>query len=69
MKTIISELDFLKKQVFIETKRLKKERLLSLANKLIKNVPDPRNAKEHYISFLRNKNKKSVKKSEIITQL
>ena len=48
MKTIISELDFLNKKVFIETKGLKKERLLSLANKLIKNVPDPRNAKEHY---------------------
>ena len=45
----------------------KKRRLLSLANKLIKNVPDPRNAKEHYESFLRKKNRKSVKQSEIIT--
>ena len=37
-----------------------------LANKLIKNIPDPRNAKEHYESFLRKKNRKSVKQSEII---
>ena len=32
-------------------KRLKKERLLLLANKLIKNIPDPHNAKEYYKSF------------------
>ena len=38
-----------------------------LANKLIKNIPDPRNAKEHYESFLRKKNRKSVKQSEIVT--
>ena len=34
------------------------------ANKLIKN---PRNPKEHYQSFIRKKNRKSVKQSEIIT--
>ena len=32
-----------------------------LANKLIKKTPDPRNAKEHYQSFLKKKNRKSVK--------
>ena len=37
-----------------------------LANKLIEKVHDPRNAKEHE-SFLRKKNRKSVKQSEIIT--
>ena len=37
-----------------------------LANKLIEKTSDPRNAKEHYQSFIRKK-KKSVKKSEIIT--
>ena len=37
------------------------------ANKLIQKVPDPRNAKEHYQSFIRKKNRKSVKQSEIIT--
>ena len=30
-------------------------------------MPDPRNAKEHYQSFIRKKNTKSVKQSEIIT--
>ena len=38
-----------------------------LAKKLIKKVPDSRNTKEHYESFLRKKNKKSVKQSKIIT--
>ena len=42
---------------------LKRKDLFLLANKLIENVPDPRNAKEHYESFLRKKNRKS----EIIT--
>ena len=31
-------------------------------------MPDPRNAKEHYQSFIRKKNTKSVKQSKIITQ-
>ena len=47
-------------------KRLKKD-LLLLPNKLIEKIPDPRNAKEHYQSFIRKKNRKSVKQSEIIT--
>ena len=38
-----------------------------LPNKLIEKIPDPRNAKEHYQSFIRKKNRKSVKQSEIIT--
>ena len=38
-----------------------------LANKLIKNILDPCNAKEHYQSFIIKKNRKSVKQSEIIT--
>ena len=38
-----------------------------LANKLIEKVPDPRKAKEHYQSFIRKKNRKSVKQSEMIT--
>ena len=29
-------------------KRLERKDLLLLANKLIKNIPDPRNAKQHY---------------------
>ena len=46
---------------------LEKKNLLLLANKLIETIPDPRNAKEHYQSFMRKKNRKSVKQSEIIT--
>ena len=38
-----------------------------LASKLIKNIPDSRNAKEHYESSLRKKNRESVKQPEIIT--
>ena len=38
-----------------------------LANKLIENIPDPPDAKEHHWSFIRKKNRKSVKQSEIIT--
>ena len=30
-------------------------------------IPDPRNAKEHYQSFIRKKTTKSVKQSEMIT--
>ena len=35
--------------------------------KLIEKVPDPRNAKEHYELFLREKSRKSVKQLELIT--
>ena len=38
-----------------------------ISNKLIKVMPDPRNTKEHYKSFVKEENRKSVKKSEIIT--
>ena len=48
-------------------KRLKKINLLLLANKLIAELSDSRNAKEHYQSFTMKKNGKSVKQTEIIT--
>ena len=48
-------------------KRKKKKKMLLLASKLIEKIPDSRNAKEHYQSFIRKKNTKSVKQSEIIT--
>ena len=67
MKTIINELDFLVKKVLVYSNAWRKERLLLLANKFIENIPDLSNAKEHYESFLRKKNRKSVKQSEIIT--
>ena len=48
-------------------KRLKKIYLLLLTNKLIEKILDRRNAKEHYQSFIKKKNSKSVKQSEVIT--
>ena len=60
LKTVIKELDFFKKQLlFSET--LEKKDLLLRTNKLIEKIPDPRNAKEYYQSFIRKKNRKSVK--------
>ena len=41
--------------------------LLLLANKLIEKIPDPRNSRKYYQSFVRKKNTKSVKQSETIT--
>ena len=45
-------------------KRLNKKSLLLLPNKLMKNISDPRNAKERYQSFIIKKNRKSVNQSE-----
>ena len=39
-------------------KSLKKKDLLLLANELLEKVPDPHNAKEHYQSFIKKKNRK-----------
>ena len=39
-----------------------------LVTKLIDKIADSRNRKEHYQSFLRKKNTKSVNKTELITQ-
>ena len=50
-------------------KRLgKKKDLFLLATKLTEEIPDPRNANEHYQPFIRKKNTKSLKQSKIITQ-
>ena len=51
---------------YYSMKRLKRKDLLLLAIKLIEKVSDLCNAKEHYESFLRKKNRKSVKQSEVI---
>ena len=65
LKIIINELVFLRKTVSM--KRLKNKDLLLLENKLIEKIPDPRNAKEHYQSFIRKINAKSVEQSKVIT--
>ena len=56
---------FSKESSYYSLKHLKKKDFL-LADILIKKLPAPRNAKEHYQSFIRKKNRKSVKQSEII---
>ena len=45
-----------------------KKGLLLLTTKLTEKIPDPCNAKEHYQSFMRKKNTKSLKQSKVITQ-
>ena len=55
MKTIINKLDFLKKQ-FLFNETSEKEDSQLFATKLTEKIPDPRNAKEHYQSFIRKEN-------------
>ena len=56
-----------KEKSYYSLKRLKKKRFVVASTKLIEKIPDPRNAKEHYQSFIRKKTK-SVKQSQIITK-
>ena len=67
LKTIIYELDFLKKAVIIQLHAWKRIYLLLLSNKFIENIPDPRHIKEHYQSLIVKINRKSVKQLEILT--
>ena len=53
---------FSKENSYYLMKRLKNKDFLLLLNKLIEKIPDPCNAKEHYKSFIRKKNTKSIKK-------
>ena len=48
----------------LSVKHLKRKDLLLLASKLIEKITDPHNAKEHYESFLKKKNRKSGKQSK-----
>ena len=63
MRNVIKQLDFLKRKVIVHWNPLKKKGYCCL----LTNIPDQRNAKEQYESFLRKKNKKSVKQSAIFT--
>ena len=51
-------------------KRLIRKYLLLLTNKLIQNIPDPCNAKQHYQSFIRIKQKisKTIKNNCLSTK-
>ena len=60
LKAIVNKLDLLKKKNLIQWNNWKKD-LFLFATKLIETIPDPRNAKEHYQSFIRRKSTKSVK--------
>ena len=55
------QIGFSKESSYYSMKHFKRNDLLLFPNKLIEKVPDPRNAKEHYESFLKKKNRKSVK--------
>ena len=65
LKIIIRELN-LKKTVIIQWNSWKKDLLLP-TDKLIENISDPCNSKEHDQSFIRKKDTKSVKQSKTIT--
>ena len=56
---------FSQENSYYSIKRLKKKYSLFLKNKLIEKILDPYNAKEHYQSFIKKRNTKSVKQSEI----
>ena len=60
LNAIVNKLDLLKKKNLIQWNNWKKD-LFLFATKLIEKILDPRNAKEHYQSFIRRKNTKSVK--------
>ena len=52
----------------ISMQHLTKKDLLSPANKLIKNIPDPRNVKEHYQSFVIKKNSITIRHNYLSTK-
>ena len=58
LKTIINELDFLRHTVIFNETLEKMTDLLSRTEKLIEKIHDPRDAKEHYQSFIKKKIKK-----------
>ena len=56
-------MDFLKKMVKIQWKTWLRKIYYCLPTNPEKNIPDPRNTKEHYQSFIIMKNRKSLKQS------
>ena len=65
-KDYYKRIGFSKEYSYYSMKCLKKKDLLLFANKLIGKIPDPRNAKEHYQPFIKNKMAKLVKQQNII---
>ena len=61
------QIGFSKTNIHYSLKHLIKKDLLFLKNKFIEKIPNLRNAKEHYQTFIRKKTRKSVTQSQIIT--
>ena len=61
---MINKLILLHKTIIVQWKTRKKDLQLFAVNR---KIPDLRNAKEHNQSFIRKKNTKSLKQSEITT--
>ena len=64
LKNIINKFEFLRKAVIIHSNAWKDIFFFLLTNKLIEKRLDSGNANKHYESFLRYKNRKSVKQLE-----
>ena len=58
---------FFNENSYYSRKCLERKDLLWFATNVIGKISDPHNAKEHYRSFIRKKNTKSVKQSKIIS--
>ena len=67
-ENLYKRIRFAKENNYYTMKHQKKKDLLLLRIKLTKNIPGGSNPKEYYKSFLKNKNKKMVKRSKLITQ-
>ena len=67
---LYKQIGFSNEKSYCSLKRLKKERLLLLGNKLIKNIPGWLNAKKHFESFLRKTNKicKTIRNNYLLTK-
>ena len=67
LKTVNKRVEFVKEKGFYSLKLLKKKRFVLACGQINRKILDPRNAKEHYQSFIRKKKTKSLQQSEITT--
>ena len=58
---------FIKEKSYYSMKHLQKKDFSLPATKLIEQIIDPKNVKQYYQSYIKRKNKKSIKQSKIIT--
>ena len=57
------QIGFSKESSYYSMKHLRKTRFIAACEQINKKIPDSCNAKEHYQSFIRKKNIKSVKRN------